>query len=430
MNNFMAKFEAVLRKISDKFAQSKILGVISGAFAMIMPITIVGSIASLAKGIDFGGYQTWLQSTPLYNVLGTVFTFTNGVIALYLVFCIGYSYAQKSKLKKQSIAIGLTSLMAFLIITPYSTSAVTGTIDMLPLQWTGATGLFMAIVVGILTGYIFKLCLDHHIEIKLPASVPPNISKQFSALIPIIFVVVVFSLISWIFTLTPYGDIQNAFYSFISIPLRLVSANVFGLFILVTMMNLLWFFGIHGGMICGPLFSILFMELGMANLSAYQAGEPLPHLFIGDGLSLGSGSFAILLTILLFAKSKTAKSVAKLAIVPSFFGVDEPAYFGLPMIMNPIFFLPWVILGPLVSTFTTHILKVIGILGYSTGATSGPFIPFPIKNMALYGVSGLIIGLILLAVYVLICIPFVKVYDKKCLEEEAKLEKVAESKQE
>lgn len=422
----MEKFEAGLRKISDKFSQSKILGVISGAFAMIMPMTIVGSVASLAKGVSIGGYQEWLQSSPLYNILGTVFTFTTGVLALYLVFCIGYNYAQKSKLKKQSIAIGLTSILAFLIITPY-VPAAQGSGDMLPLNWTGAPGLFMAIVVGIVTGYVFKICLERHIEITLPESVPPTIAKQFSALIPIFIVTVIFSLISYVFSLTPFGDVQNAFYSLISIPLKMVSANVFGLFFLWMFMYLLWFFGIHGGMVVGPLFSILFMELGMANLAAYQAGEAMPHLFIGVGISLGSGSFALLLSILLFAKSKSAKSIAKLAVIPSFFGVDEPAYFGLPMIMNPIFFIPWVIIGPFITSFGTYFLELIGILGYPTGAATGPFIPFPLKNMALFGVRGFIVGLILLALYVLIWFPFVKVFDKKCLETEKMQETIAEN---
>lgn len=421
MKKFMDKFESILKKISDKFGQSKFLNVIGGAFAMIMPMTIVGSIASLAKGVDFGGYQKWLQSTPLYNTLGVIFTFTTGVLALYLVFCVGYTYAQKSKLKKQSIAIGLTSLMAFLIITPYvPASQKTG--DMLPLQWTGAPGLFMAIVVGLITGFIFKVCLERHIEITLPESVPPTIAKQFSALIPIFFVTVLFSLISYLFTLTPFGDVQSAFYKLLSVPLSAVSANVFGLFFLWSFMYLLWFFGIHGGMVVGPLFSVLFMELGMANLSAFQAGEPLPHLFIGVALSVGSGSFALLLCILLFAKSKGTRAIAKLAVIPSFFGVDEPAYFGLPMIMNPIFFLPWVIINPFITIFGTYFLEVIGVLGYPTGAATGPFIPFILKNMALYGLKGFIIGFIFLAICTFVYVPFVKVYDKKCIEQEAEQE--------
>ncbi|MFR7592058.1 MAG: PTS sugar transporter subunit IIC [Longibaculum sp.] len=426
MKNFMSKFEAVLKKVSDKFAQSKLLNVIGGSFAMIMPMTIVGSFASLARGVDFGGYQKWLQSTPLYNILGVIFTFTTGVLSLYLVFSVGYTYAQKSKLKKQSIAIGLTSLLAFFIITPYvPASAQSG--DMLPLQWTGAQGLFMAVIVGMISGFIFKLCLEHHIEITLPSSVPPTIAKQFSALLPIIFVTIFFSLVSFVFSLTPFGDVQSAFYKLLSIPLGAVQSSVFGLFFLASFMYLLWFFGIHGGMIVGPMFQILFMDLAMANLAAYQAGEALPHLFIGVALSVGSGSFALLLCILFFAKSKQAKSIAKMAVIPSFFGVDEPAYFGLPMIMNPIFFLPWVIINPFITTFGTYFLEVIGVLGYPTGAATGPFIPFLFKNMALYGIGGFIIGFIFLIICTLVYVPFVRVYDKECLEKEAQQEAIAEA---
>lgn len=82
------------------------------------------------------------------------------------------------------------------------------------------------------------------------------------------------------------------------------------------------------------------------------------------------------------------------------------------------------------TSFVTYFLEVIGILGYPTGAATGPFIPFPLKNMALFGVRGLVVGLIMLALYVLLCVPFVKVFDKKCLEQEAVQEAIADNRKE
>ena len=418
MRNLAKSFENGLRKFSDKLAQNKFMNVIGSAFAMVMPMTIIGSLASLFKGVNVGGYQAWLQSTPLYDLLGNVYLFTTGMLALYLVFCSGYQYAQKSGQKKQALAIGLTSLLAFFIVTPYTQAGEASPVAQIPVQWLGAPGLFMALVVGMLTGFIFKFCLEHHVEIKLPEQVPPTIARQFSALLPILFVCIFFSLINWIFSLTPYGDVQNAFYTLLSIPLKAIRASVFGLFFLWAFMFLLWFFGIHGGMIVGPMFSLVFMELGMANLEAYQAGLPLPHMFIGTCISVGSGSLPLLLAVLLTSKSKASRSVAKLAIIPSFFGVDEPAYFGIPMIMNPLFFIPWVIVCPAISVFGTYLFQLIGLLGYPTGARAGNFVPFLLSNMVGFGVRGLICGFLFVALCTLAYIPFVRIYDHQCLEKE------------
>lgn len=176
--------------------------------------------------------RRWLQSTPLYDLPGNIYLFTTGMLALYLVFCSGYQYAQKSGQKKQALAIGLTSLLAFFIVTPYTQAGEASSVAQIPVQWLGAQGLFMALVVGVLTGFIFKFCLEHHVEIKLPEQVPPTIARQFSALLPILFVCVFLSLIKCIFSLTPYGDVQNAFYTLLSIPLKAIRASVFGLFFL------------------------------------------------------------------------------------------------------------------------------------------------------------------------------------------------------
>ena len=85
---------------------------------------------------------------------------------------------------------------------------------------------------------------------------------------------------------------------------------------------------------------LLFTQVQMENLAAYQAGSAFPHMVTGAILSYGSGSFPLIIAMLIFAKSKANRSITKLAAIPSFFGVDEPSYFGVPMILNPIFFLP------------------------------------------------------------------------------------------
>jgi len=312
--------------------------------------------------------------------------------------------------------------MCFLIITPYTPAADTFSAATLATTWLGSSGMFMAILTGFLVGWIFKLCISHHIEITLPKQVPPTVARQFSALIPGFLAVIVFMTLNAVFGFTSFGNAQDALYSLIRIPLSAVSSSLLGEFILVVFCYLLWFFGIHGGLAVMPIMMLLFTNLQLENLAAYQAGAQLPNWITGTYLSIGSGSLCMLAAMMLWGKSKANRSITKLAIVPAFFGVDEPAYFGIPMIMNPLFFLPWVVLTPLLTVFGTYLLQALKLLPYATGASAGGFVPFFVTNLVSYGWQGILWGCVFFVLDVLIYLPFVKAYDNQMLEKEAKQE--------
>ena len=154
-----------------------------------------------------------------------------------------------------------------------------------------------------------------------------------------------------------------------------------------------------------------------------EAGQPLPNAFIGDALSFGTGSIPMLVAALIFCKSESNKSITRLSFLPALFGVDEPAYFGMPMILNPIFFIPWVIIAPTISVWGTYLLKLIGLLGYANGTagSNAANLPFFVGNMMNYGVGGLIWGCVLFVLIVIAYVPFVKAYDRQMLEKEKEI---------
>lgn len=418
MKGFASVLQDKLSKVSEAFGRNIVLNIISSSFMMIMSITIVGSFAALFKGLDIGGYQAFLQSSGLYGLLDTIYTFTVGSLSLFVVFCVGYQYATKKGMKKDAITIGLTSLVGFLAVTPYTPGESAYAPAILTTSWLGASGMFCAILIAFLTGTIYHVCKKYHLEIKLPEQVPPMVARQFSAMIPGFLCAICYMLIVKIFALTPIGNVQDAVYALVKIPLTLAGSNIFGLWLLQVFCYLMWFFGIHGGMVVMPIQMVLFMQAQYENLAAYQAGMALPNWITGTILSIGNGSLPLLVALLLFAKSKQNRAIMKMAIIPACFGIDEPSYFGIPMIMNPIFFIPWVILVPSLTVFGTYILQAIGVLGYATGASTGGFVPFFVTNMVSYGVSGVIFGCIIFVLAVLIYYPFMKAYDKQCLEKE------------
>ena len=416
----MEKFLDKLIAISAKFAQNSVLNIIQGAFMMLMPITMIGGFTALFNGIGIDAYQAFITSCGIKNVLSVIYQWTIGMFGVYVAFLVAYQFAKNHRCAKSDIAVGLTSLVCFLIVTPYVLPEDPYGAASLPVSWLGSSGLFTAIIIGFVVGYIFKFCQKYNIVIKLPEQVPPMVSAQFTSILPGAFAMILFGILGAVFANTSLGSFHQLIYSIVSTPLKAVGSNVFGFWILMVVLYGLWFCGIHGGMTVGPIIMMLFMQLQMENMTAFQSGQPLPNMFVGDALSYGSGSIPLVIAALIFCKSESNKSITRLGFLPALFGVDEPIYFGLPMILNPMFFIPWVLIAPTVSVFGTHLLKVIGLLGYSngTGGQAAANLPFFVGNTMSYGISGLIWGCVLFAIIVLAYVPFIKAYDKQMLEKE------------
>ncbi len=420
MENFMDKLIAV----SGKFAQNSVLNIIQNAFMNLMPVTMIGGFTALFNGIGIDAYQAFITSVGIKSVLSVIYQWTIGMFGVYVAFLVAYQFSRVHKCAKSDMAVGLVSLVCFLIVTPFIMPEDPFGASSLPTTWLGSSGLFTAIIIGFTVGYIFRFCQKYNIVIKLPDQVPPMVSAQFTSIIPGALAMILFGILNIIFAGTSLGSFHQLIYSIVSTPLKAVGSNVFGFWILMVVLYGLWFCGIHGGMTVGPVIMMLFMQLQIENMTAYQSGMPLPNRFIGDALSYGTGSIPLVIAALLFCRSESNKSITRLGFLPAFFGVDEPIYFGLPMILNPIFFIPWVLIAPTVSVFGTHLLKLVGLLGYSngTGGQSASNLPFFVGNMMNYGVSGLIWGCVLFAVIVLAYVPFVKAYDRQMLAREAEEE--------
>ncbi len=416
----MEKFLEKLVELSSKFAQNKALSVVQGSFMLLMPVTMLGGFSALFNGIGIDAYQAFIAGSGIKDVLSVIYQWTIGMFAVYISFLVAYQYARVYRCAKSEMAVGLVSLVCFLIVTPYTVPEEAYAPSMLPTSWLGSSGMFTAIIIAFVVGIIFNLCNKYNIVIKLPEQVPPMVSAQFTSLIPGAIAMILFGIVGKIFAGTDLGSFHQLIYTIVSAPLKSLGSNIFGYWILLMVLYALWFCGIHGGMTAGPIIMMLFMQLQMENMAAFQAGQPLPHMFVGDQLSYGTGSLPMLIAALIFCKSESNKSITRLSFLPALFGVDEPAYFGMPMIMNPIFFIPWVILSPTIAIFSTHLLKALHLLSYANGTGGNASnLPFFVGNLMSYGVSGLIWGFVTFALIVLCYVPFVKAYDKQMLAKEA-----------
>ena len=422
----MDKLEKILAPMANALNNNKIIQTISKALMSLMPALMIGAIGSLLQQIPIPAYQSFIQSTGIYTFTQTLVNVTTNMLALYAVFAIGYVFVKNEGL--DGFTGGILSLIAFMIVTPMITTgegymAVTN----LPLSWLGAKGLFTAMFVALLTSYVYCFLMKKNITIKMPDSVPPFVSKSFSGIIPGVVIAIIFGIISIGFQMTPFGDVHQAIYSVIGLPLTSIGGSIWAALLIYVLSGFCWFFGIHGIAVVSAVMPI-WMAADAANIAAMSAGSPATNIITYNWINAignigGAGCTLGLIILCAFtAKSKRYKEIGKLAIVPSCFGINEPVVFGLPCMLNATLMIPFVFL-PVILIGISYVLTITGILPIGNGIAAGTAIPV---------FSGLLIGgwrvalwnIVEIFITVIVYLPFFKILDKQACEEESVPQKV------
>ena len=435
MDKFTEKLQNILIPISQKVSENKVLRGISGGFSMMLPIVMVGAIFTLLNSLNISFYQNLISSIGLKPLLAIPASYTTDMISLYAVYCVAKAEAKVYRMDdSDSTASGLIALMFFLILIPLGVSGkgaesgeVVNIAAAVPTNYLGSRGLFTAMILGIVVPRLHHLFIKYNITIKMPEGVPEMISKSFAAMIPAICIGAVAVLVRFLFGLTSYGSATNAIYGILQAPLNALTNNPFTFLLLLLICNLMWFFGIHGGMVANPIRMALYTSATLANLEAYAAGTELPNIVVNTAWfgmgNIGGSACAIglCLNIALFAKSQRYKALNKVSLPEGLVSISEPMVFGVPMVLNPVMLIP-MLLAPTVTFLLGYGAMATGIMPYMTGAELPNGTPILLGGfLAWGGIKGAIFQALLIAVSVLIYYPFFKIVDKQALDEESQV---------
>ena len=419
------KLQNVLLSISSKVETNKYLGSIKEAFTMFVPFIIVGSFGSMLN-ILVSGANGLAQWVPWLSNLSPAFTAINFVtiscMSLPIAFLIGYKLAEKENLPQ--LESGLIGLLSYLAVCPNTISTVVeGLKDPVVLNGLGAgvigaQGLFVSMIMSMVAVKFFGLLTNiDAIKIKMPDSVPTGIARSFNILIPIFIIITAFSVGGCLFN-TFTGNYLNVWiYNIIQLPLQALANTTGGILVLALANQLLWFLGIHGGMVIegvrGPLSAAGLAE----NISAVQAGGVATNIltrgFWTSFVVVGGGgiTLSLLIAIFIFSKREDHKSIAKFSLIPGICGINEPVVFGLPLVLNPIFAIPF-ILNSVIAAFIAVVATNIGFLTCGV-LDCPPGLPVFVTGFISYGIHGIIVQAIILIVTFIIWVPFVLMSNKQ-----------------
>ena len=361
MTGFFDKLAPTVNKLGNNVYLRAISNTMMGTIGPLM----VGSIAVLLLAFPIQGVKDAIAAIGLTPILAVVNSVTIGGLALYVSFLMAKNLVS-SLLNEDGALIGALSLMGFLIITPLG--PLEGGGNGIPTQWLGASGVFSAFIIGIITAKVYELFVKKHITIKMPESVPPVVTKSFDSLFPAMTLGCIFMLIRLLFQMTSFGSMHQFIYSMIQAPLQGLGTSLPATLVFGTVAQLFWFFGIHGTNVINPLVQPLRLALDTENLTALAAGLPLPNIIGNAFWSINTwGATTLgLIFLMLRSKSKQYREMGKIALVPGLLGITEPLVFGLPLVFNFDFFFPY-IFNNVIIILLSYFLTAIGVVARCSG---------------------------------------------------------------
>lgn len=417
----MNKMFEKLKPAFEAIAANKYVSAVRDGFIACMPIIIFSSIFMMIAYVPNAWGFYWPANVT--NTLLIAYNYSMGLLALFVAGTTAKNLTDNLNLdlpktnQINPVAVIVASEIAFIILSiiPLKTGV--------DLTYLGTQGLICAYIVGLLVPKIYFFCIKNNITVKLPPQVPGNIAQSFKDLIPLGASVTIFWLVGVGFkaatgTIVPRWIIQ------VLSPVFSASDSYIGLCIIAGAMAFFWFCGVQGPSIVSPAVMPIMIANTAANLAQYQAGAHVSHVFAQNAMDYvmnfgGTGSTFVIAFVLVFAaKSAQLKAIGKAAIIPASFSVNEPVLFGLPIIMNPIFFVPFLI-TPMVNIALFKFF--VTTLGMNSMMYYLPWtVPAPIGIVAATGFAPLSFVFVaaILVLDVLIFLPFFHQYDKQLLSEE------------
>lgn len=415
-----------------KFVNTKAIQALRDGMLLSLPFIMVGSVFLLLASFPVPAVADWMNRTGLTHFWNQAYGASFGIVAIFAVVGIAYTWSKNEHV--DPLPAGMTAFVGFLIIMNPTTpvmdgsktvisaakapTLLTGFIDR---TWLGGQGMIAAIIIGMITGWIYSWFIKKKITIKLPDQVPPAVAGSFVALIPAAVLTCLWLAVYAGFDKLAGTTMTEWIYHTIQTPLQGLSDSFGGILVMTILVPFFWFFGVHGstlvGGIVGPILSAnalqnaeIFKKYGYVD-AAHGGHIVIQGLFDQFSTVTGAGmTLGLVVFMTFFAKSQQMKGIGKLALIPGIFNINEPVLFGVPLVLNPVLALPFFLMPPL-SAGSTYLLIKAGILPYLNGVQVPWTTPPVISGFLIGGWKVAVWQAIILIISFFIYLPFARKYD-------------------
>ncbi len=384
------------------------LAAIRAGMVSVVPLTIIGGLFMVAAFLPVPG---WEQIVGPYRALLEIpVTATFGLLSVFVCFAIGYDLGKK--FNQEAVVSASIATLVFLMLQLNLDD------QSLKMDGLGSKGLFTAVIVALVAVRVQKFFTDQNLVIKLPRNVPAVVYESFLSLSPLVFLMLAFWLVRFVFGVDIDQHIQTAFR-----PLVFALNTLPGILMYAFLVTLLWSVGINGDNAMDALVAPIFLQYLAANVEAMTAGQPLPYItaygfftsFVNVG---GTGATIALALVMLNSKEPGYRKVSRLSLPTQVFQINEPIFFGFPIVLNPLLMAPY-ILSALLLTTGTYLLMEWNVI-------QRPFINIPWTTPPIIGhylVTGgdwkaAVWGAVSIPLAMLVYYPFARTAERQRLEAE------------
>jgi PTS system cellobiose-specific IIC component len=446
----MDVFADKLGRVGAWCGQNKYLSAIKNAFQNFMPATIAGAVAVLWTCVlvnDSSGlgifFKPIMAIEPFNDVFTAINTATIGCMAIGVCMLVGQEIAEANG--ESGAYPAVLAFMMWLVVTPQAVdiasqtvgdasvadlvakagadASAIGTVGAIPTAYTGSAGLFTGLVVGILGMELYGVFRRNDaLKIKMPEQVPPGVAKAFEVTIPTALVLIVVGAVGWLSKQCLGLYLNDLISTYVQQPLKaIIGGNIIAVVILYIIIMLFWCVGIHGNNMVSAVKESIFTPMIVENMEVYsktgdasQAPNALNITMMqmfaewgGSGVTLG-----LVIAIFIFAKREDNRAIATLSVVPGLFNINETMTFGIPLVLNPILDIPF-ILAPCATIVVGYILTIIGFCPKVVVQAPWTTPPVIFGFLATGGnIMGAVSQLIVIVLATVIYIPFLIAYEK------------------
>lgn len=407
--------------LAGKLGQQRYVLAIRDGFIAALPFMIVGSFMlvfifpPISSETTWGFARAWLDFSNTYRAeLMLPFNMSMGLMTVFISVGVASSLAKQYSL--DPITTGLLSLMSFMLVAAQYKDGTIST------QYFSGQGIFTALICAIYSTEVYAWLKRNNITIRLPEQVPMGVARSFEVLIPVLAIILTLHPFNMLLQETTGMILPEAIMSMLK-PLVAASDSLPAVLLAVLLCQILWFAGIHGTMIVTGIMNPFWMANLASNQAALAAGQAIPHtflpgfwdhfLFIG-----GVGSTLPLAFLLMRSRAVHLRTIGRMGVVPGFFNINEPILFGAPIIMNPVFFLPFILVPMINATLAWFALDfglVERVVSLTPWTTPGPIGASWAANWA---ISPMVLSLLCMCSAAAMYYPFLKAYERTLLKQE------------
>lgn len=420
MNKLIAFIEKG-KPFFEKLSRNIYLRAIRDGFIAGMPVILFSSIFILIAFVPNSWGFKWSDEVvaflmkPYSYSMGILALLVAGTTAKSLTDSVNRSMEKTNQINYMSTLLAAIVGLLMLAADPIENGLATG--------FLGTKGLLSTFLAAFVTVAIYKVCVKNNVTIRMPDEVPPNISQVFKDVIPFTLSVVslyALDLLARHFVGSSVAESIGKFFA----PLFSAADGYLGITIIFGAFAFFWFVGIHGPSIVEPAIAAITYANAEVNLNLLQQGMHADKILTSGTqmfiVTMG-GTGATLVVPFMFmwlTKSKRNRAIGRASVVPTFFGVNEPILFGAPLVLNPIFFIPF-IFAPIANVWIfKFFIETLGMNSFTANLPWTTPAPLGLVLGTNFQVLSFILAALLIVVDVVIYYPFLKVYDEQILEEE------------